>query len=196
MKIPSILDIGGVLISSELLTERFCCDIDACKGRCCVEGDAGAPLTIDEVGAIEDSLGAVWGSLSARAQSVIDRQGVAYCDAEGDLVTSIVSGRDCVFTCYEGDCCRCALERAHTAGTIAFRKPMSCALYPLREKHFDGGITALNYSRWDICDAAVRKGQELDMPLYVFLREPLTRRFGAEWYDELAEAARLLAAAR
>ena len=145
------MEVGGVLISSDILTERFCCDYERCKGVCCVEGDAGAPVTIDEVAAMEDALDAVWADLSASAQSVIDRQGVAYSDRDGDLVTSIVGGRDCVFTCYEGDNCLCALERACRAGRTQWPKPISCALYPIREKNFGGGLVGLNYHRWSVC---------------------------------------------
>ena len=98
-----ILDIENILVSSDIITEQFCCDLDACKGICCVEGDAGAPVTLEEIGGIEDALDTVWGDMSAQAQAVVDKQGVAYTDREGDLVTSIVGGKDCVFTCYEGD---------------------------------------------------------------------------------------------
>ena len=189
MPIPPILQIGDVLISSDLLTEKFCCDYERCKGICCVEGDAGAPVTLDEIAGIEASLDTVWGDLSAQAQSVIDRQGVAYTDREGDLVTSIVRGKDCVFTCYQGDSCLCALERAYRAGLTPFCKPISCALYPIREKQFAGGLVGLNYNRWKICEDAVRKGQQLNIPLYQFLKEPLIRRFGEEWYQELCDVA-------
>ena len=117
MNIPPILEIGGVLISSEILTEYFCCDYEKCKGICCVEGSDGAPVTIDEIASIEDALDTVWPMLSASAQSVIDQQGVAYADRDGDMVTSIVRGRDCVFTCYDGDNCLCALEKAYREST-------------------------------------------------------------------------------
>lgn len=200
MVIPPILQIGNVLLSSDILTERFCCDLAACKGQCCVEGDAGAPVTMDEISEIEDCLDHVWQDLSASAQSVIDRQGVAYTDQEGDLVTSIVNGKDCVFT-YYGDledrdthepireCCLCALEKACIAGKTRFRKPASCALYPIRVKVFDGGSIGLNYNRWAICEPARTKGRAVDMPVYVFLKEPLIRRFGEEWYRELCDVA-------
>lgn len=191
MKIPPILEVGGVLISSDLLTECFCCDLEQCKGACCVEGDAGAPVTIDEVAGIEEALDTVWGGLSVQAQSVIDRQGVAYTDREGDLVTSIVGGKDCVFTYHEQGCCFCALERAFRKGRTKFCKPISCALYPIREKHFSGGLVGLNYHRWEVCRDAVRKGQKLGLPVYKFLREPLVRRFGQEWYDELCAVAKI-----
>lgn len=184
-----ILQIGDVLVSPDIFTEKFCCDLDACKGICCVEGDAGAPVTLDEIGAIEEALDVVWSDLNASSQSVIDQQGVAYTDEEGDLVTSIVNGKDCVFTCYEKDCCLCALERSFRAGKTAFVKPLSCALYPIRVKQFDNGLTGINYHRWDVCKAAVKKGQELDLPVYKFLKAPLIRKFGETWYCELESVA-------
>ena len=187
--LPPILDVGGILISSDILTERFCCDYEKCKGICCVEGDAGAPVTQDEIAGIEDALDTVWQDLSAQAQSVIDRQGVAYTDQEGDLVTSIVRGKDCVFTCYDGDSCLCALEKAFRAGKTSFCKPVSCALYPIRVKEFGNGVVGLNYNRWKICEDAIKKGQALDLPLYRFLKEPLIRRFGEAWYQELCDVA-------
>lgn len=181
---------GDVLLSSDIITERFCCDLDACKGACCVEGEAGAPVNLDEIGEIEASLDAVWPQMSAGAQAVVDRQGVAYNDADGDLVTSIVDGRDCVFTCHEGGLCLCLLEKAFREGRSGFCKPVSCALYPIREKRLSNGLTALNYHRWSVCAAARKKGAELGLYVYEFLKEPLVRRFGHEWYDELAAVAK------
>lgn len=184
-RILPILQVGDVLISPDILTERFCCDYEKCRGICCVEGDAGAPVTLEEIGDIEDTLDTVWPMLSASAQAVIDEQGVAYTDKEGDLVTSIVHGKDCAFTCYDGDSCLCALEKAFRSGKTRFCKPISCALYPIRAKRFGDGTIGLNYHRWDVCRDAVKKGEELNLPVYKFLREPLIRRFGKEWYDEL-----------
>ena len=186
-QLPPILDVDGVLISSDLLTEYFCCDYGKCKGVCCVEGDAGAPVTLDEIAGIEDALDTVWGDLAASAQAVIDKQGVAYTDKEGDLVTSIVRGKDCVFTCYDGDSCLCALEKAYRQGKTGFCKPISCSLYPIREKNFGNGVIGLNYNRWDVCRDAIKKGKELNLPLYQFLKEPLIRRFGETWYQELLD---------
>ena len=195
MKSIPILDVDGVLISTSILTEKFCCDLSACGGACCIEGDAGAPVTLEEIGEIEEALDAAWPYISAQAQAVIDRQGVAYTDPEGELVTSIVNGKDCVFTYYEDfedskRCCLCALERACREGRSRFMKPISCALYPIREKRFAGGVVGLNLHRWAVCDAAFRRGQELDLPVYRFLREPLIRRFGEAWYQELETVAR------
>lgn len=188
--IPPILQVGDVLLSGDVLTEQFCCDYERCKGICCVEGDAGAPVTMDEIAAIEACVDEVWNDLSASAQAVIDRQGVAYTDSEGDLVTSIVGGKDCVFTCYDRKgCCLCALEKAYRQGRTGFQKPVSCALYPIRAKVFDNGVVGLNYNRWEVCRDAVRKGRQLGVPLYRFLEGPLRRRFGSEWYDELCQVA-------
>ena len=184
-----ILEVSNILVSSDIITEQFCCDLDKWHGICCVEGDAGAPVTLDEIAGIEDSLDTVWGDMSASAQAVVDKQGVAYTDREGDLVTSIVGGKDCVFTCYENGCCLCALERAYRQGKTSFIKPISCALYPIREKRINSDIVALNYNRWDVCRDAVKKGQELGLPVYRFLEGPLVRRFGKEWYDELCAVA-------
>lgn len=183
-----IIQIDNVLIPLDIITERFCCDLDACKGICCVEGDAGAPVTLDEISAIEDSLDVVWSGLSASAQAVVDRQGVAYTDVDGELVTSIVGGKDCVFTCYDNGCCLCALEKAYRSGKAKFCKPISCALYPIREKTLRSGDIALNYHRWAVCADARKKGQELDLPVYKFLQGPLTRRFGEDWYVALETA--------
>lgn len=200
-RLPPILQIGDILISSDILTEEFCCNLNACKGQCCIEGDAGAPVTLDEIGEIEESLDEVWSDLSASAQAVIDKQGVAYTDQEGDLVTSIVNGKDCVFTYYDqleidggtvDHCCLCALEKAFRNWKSRFCKPISCALYPIREKRFSDGTVALNYHRWDVCKDAVEKGRELGLPVYRFLEGPLVRRFGQEWYDELCIMAKEL----
>jgi hypothetical protein len=185
-----ILQVGDVILSPDILTECFCCDLDACGGACCIEGDAGAPLRMEEVGELENVLDEVWPELSAEAQSVIDRQGVAYTDEEGDLVTSIVRGKDCVFTCYSPDgCCYCATEKAFREGRTAWCKPISCYLYPIREKRFANGLVGLNYHRWNVCHAAVKKGRELELPVYKFLKDPLIARFGAEWYAELEQMA-------
>ena len=209
MNLPPILQIGDILISSDILTEQFCCDLEVCKGMCCIEGDAGAPVTLDEIMEIENRVDEVWSDLSASAQAVIDKQGVAYTDEEGDLVTSIVGGKDCVFTCYDDlelsdggtvrHCCLCAFEKAArrkpannvqcSMHNVQWIKPVSCALYPIREKIFSDGTVALNYHQWDICKCGREKGKALHLPLYQFLKEPLIRRFGHAWYEELCDVA-------
>lgn len=189
-QLPPIIEVGDVILSTEIFTECFCCDLDACKGQCCVEGDSGAPLTMDEVSELEGVLDEVWPDLSAKAQSLIDTQGVAYTDCEGDLVTSIVNGKDCVFTCYNAEgCCFCVTDKAFREGRTRWCKPISCALYPIREKQLSHGLVGLQYHRWDVCRPAVKKGRELNLPIYRFLRDPLIRRFGQAWYDELCAVA-------
>lgn len=143
---------------------------------------------LEEVADLEAALPEVWHMLSASAQAVIDKQGVVYTDEEGDLVTSIVHGKDCVFTCYdEKGYCYCALEKAYREGRSSFYKPLSCHLYPIRLKQV-GDCTALNYHRWEVCKMAVVKGEALNLPVYQFLKGPLTRRFGEAWYAELESA--------
>ena len=174
-----MLQVGDVIVSFDVLKEKFLCDLSACRGACCIEGDAGAPLELDEVEKIE---------LSPEAREIIDKQGVAYVDPEGDLVTSIVGGKDCVFTCYdEKGCCYCAIEKACHTGKTDFLKPVSCHLYPIRVKDF-GTFKGVNYNRWDVCKAAVLLGRKENLPVYKFLKEPLIRKFGAEWYEELETA--------
>ena len=190
----AIFQVDNVLVSAAVLTECFCCDLKICKGRCCVEGTSGAPVNLDEVMELESSLDDYWPYMSATAQSVVDSHGVAYTDSDGDLVTSIVGGKDCIFTCYDGDCCLCSIERANCVGRTFVEKPVSCALYPLRVKDFGDGLFGITYHRWSICQSAVDKGRKLGLPLYVFLREPLIRRFGDEWYGKLVELADELSA--
>ncbi len=179
-KFCGALEVDGVLVHMDILTEEFCCDISACHGRCCEEGDAGAPVTMEEIAEIEEELDEIWPRLSAQAQAVIDKQGVAYTDEEGDLVTSIVNHRDCAF---RGPC-----------GCLLKQRPISCHLYPIRVKKI-GVLTALNYHRWAICKDAVRLGKERHIRVYEFLRKPLIRRFGEAWYQELEQVVKELRAA-
>lgn len=190
--IPPLLQIGDVLLSSEILTESFCCNLEACGGACCIEGDSGAPLREEEIGECEELLPLVWNDMSTAARDQVDREGVAAIDREGDLVTQIVEGRDCVFTCYEGGCCFCALERAARRKRALWTKPISCALYPIREKQLSNGLIGLNYHRWSVCAPARALGREKGIAVYQFLRAPLVRRFGKEWYAQLEAAARAL----
>lgn len=184
-----MIQIQDVIVSLDIFREKFLCDLDACKGECCVEGDAGAPVELDEVARLEEVLPVVWDDLSPAAREVIDRQGVVYPDRDGELVTSIINGKDCVFTCYdERGCCCCAIEKAYREGKTNFYKPISCHLYPIRVGHY-GPYKALNYHRWSVCQAAVLLGEKEDVPVYKFLKEPLTRKFGEAWYAELETAA-------
>lgn len=180
-----MFDIQGTLVSLELVERFFCCDLDTCLGACCIDGDAGAPITEDEYKKLKEILPEVWDLLLPRAQEEIRENGVAYLDPEGELVTQIVDGKNCVFTCYEpGGLCSCAIEKAYRAGKIDFRKPISCYLYPVRIKKFPS-FTAVNYDRWKICKCAEVLGRKEKIRVYQFLKQPLIERFGQQWYDEL-----------
>lgn len=183
-----MLQIQDKLVSLDLAERCFCCDLSKCLGECCIEGDAGAPITEAEHEILKKLVAVVKDDLSPAAREVIEKNGVAYVDEEGDLVTQIVDGRNCVFTTYgPGGMCLCALEKAFREGRSSFRKPISCYLYPLRVTEYDG-FTAVNYHRWKICCCAEKNGRALGMPLYKFMREPLIAAFGQEWYDELVMA--------
>lgn len=185
-----MLSIQDTLVSLDVIERFFLCDLDACHGECCIEGDAGAPITPEEYEKLQEITPAVWDYLTPAGKRVLEEQGPAYYDEEGDLVTSIVDGRDCVFTTYgENGMCLCALEKAYRDGKTDFYKPISCHLYPVRLKELSAGITALNYHSWKICKAAEVLGRAKGVRVYQFLREPLERRFGKEWYKELELAA-------
>lgn len=180
-----MVQIDDTIISLDVFDAKFICDLDKCKGECCVEGESGAPLEDDEVAKLEAVLPIVWDDLSEEAKAVINAQGVAYEDMDGDMVTSIVNGKDCVFTCYDASgMCKCAIEKAYREGKVDFYKPISCHLYPIRlEKYRE--FTAVNYHRWSVCKAAEILGQKEGLPVYKFLKEPLIRKFGNEWYEQL-----------
>ena len=180
-----MLQIQDTLVSLDLLERHFLCDLASCKGECCIEGDAGAPITDEERAHIERILPVIIDDLSPAAREVIAREGVGYVDEEGDLVTSLVEGGQCVFACFgAGGMCHCAIEKAWRAGKIDFMKPVSCHLYPVRIKEYPT-FTAVNYHRWKICKCAEVLGRKEGVKAYKFLREPLERRFGREWYEEL-----------
>ncbi len=183
-----MFEIDGVLVSLDLAEQFFCCDLDACLGECCIEGDAGAPITEGEYERLRELAPVVADRLSPQAREIIATKGVGYIDEEGDLVTSIVGGRDCVFTCYApGGKCLCALDSAYREGLTDWRKPISCYLYPLRLTEYPA-FTAVNYHRWKICRPAVENGRRRGIRLYQAMREPLIERFGADWYEALAAA--------
>jgi len=185
-----MLQIQDTLVSLDLIERHFFCDIDKCLGQCCIEGDAGAPVTDDECRKIEEILPNIIDDLTPAARAEISENGVAYIDEEGDRVTSLVNGGQCVFTTFEpGGMCHCAIEKAWREGRIDFMKPISCHLYPARIKEYPT-FTAVNYHRWNICKCAEVLGRKQSVRAYEFLKEPLIRRFGEEWYEELATTAK------
>lgn len=188
-----MIQIDNTLISDDLFEEQFICDLCKCKGQCCVDGESGAPLTREEHDLIQSILPEIWDDLSPKAQELITRQGIAYNDTDGELVTSIVNGEECVFIYFdENGICKCAIDTAYREGRIPVQKPISCHLYPIRLTDYPD-FTAVNYHRWSVCRPAVKLGRKEGVPLYRFLREPLIRRFGESWYNKVCEAATLFA---
>jgi len=180
-----MIQIDDTLVSFDLVERCFICDLSQCKGACCVEGDAGAPLEQRELPILQKLVPVVWDDLSPEARKVIKKQGVAYIDEGGDTVTSLVNEKDCVFTCYDSDgICKCAIEKAYREGKTDFYKPISCHLYPVRIRRYET-FSAVNLDRWSICKAAEILGKKEGLPAYKFLKEPLIRKFGKEWYDYL-----------
>ena len=191
-----MIQIDDKIVSQDLFEVLFVCDYDTCKGECCVEGDSGAPLEPGEAEELRRCLPEVRHLLSPAALEVIEEQGVSYFDEDGDEVTSIVRGRDCVFTTYdEQGRCACALEKVYNEGKTTFIKPISCQLYPVRLTKYPS-FTAVNYHKWSICKCALKLGRKLQVPVYQFLRAPLVRAFGEEFYTQLEEVAALLKAER
>ncbi len=180
-----MLQIDDTIISLDLLDQRFVCDLNTCKGICCIEGDDGAPLEEDEVKIIEELLPIIWDDLTDKSKQVIKKQGVSYIDSDGEPVTSIVNGDECVFTYTdEQGQCKCAIEKAYREGKTDFYKPISCHLYPVRLQQYDS-YTAVNYHHWSVCDCARTLGGKVGVPVYQFLKEPLIRKFGKEWFEQL-----------
>jgi len=180
-----MLQIDDTIISLDLLDECFVCDLNICKGNCCIEGDDGAPLEDSEVKIIEALLPIIWDDLTEKSKEIINKQGVSYIDDDGEPVTSIVNGDECVFTYTDqSGICKCAIEKAFREGKTDFYKPVSCHLYPVRLQKYED-YTAVNYHRWKVCNCARKLGDKLSVPVYKFLREPLIRKFGEEWYEQL-----------
>ena len=180
-----MVQIGDAIVSFDMFQEYFCCSPSHCKGICCVEGDAGAPVLIDEVVKLEEALVVVIDGMTPQARAVVEEQGVVYTDRDGELVTSIVNGKDCVFASRdEKGCCICLIEKAFREGRTDWRKPISCYLYPARLRKV-GDLTAVNFHKWDVCRSAFVAGRRKGIRAYEFLKEPLIERFGQEWYDEL-----------
>lgn len=185
-----MLQIEDTIISLDIIEEEFLCDLSVCKGICCVEGDSGAPVEDAEISELEKALPVIWDDLSPQAREVIEKQGIVYLDEDDEYVTSIVDGKDCVFTCYDDKGhCLCALEKAYKENKISFYKPISCHLYPIRVANYRG-FRALNYNRWQVCEAAVLLGRKNKLKVYQFLKEPLIRKFGEDWYRQLENAAK------
>ncbi len=180
-----LVEIGDKIVSTEIFEQKFVCDLNACKGACCIEGDAGAPLTIEEVDLLEEAYEQVKPYMRPEGIKAVEEQGVFYMDQDNEPVTTLVNGAECAFVYFdEKGITKCAVEQAHNEGKITFKKPISCHLYPIRVRKFHD-YQALNYDRWSICAPACACGESLNIPVFRFLKEPLIRAFGEEFFNEL-----------
>lgn len=184
-----MLLIEDVLVSDDLLEKHFVCDLAACKGACCEEGDLGAPLEMEELDYIEANLDGIKPFMSVEGINTFETAGFYELAPDRELVTTTVNGRACVFASKDASgTWQCAIELAHKVGKSDFLKPISCHLYPIRIeklKHYE----ALNYHKWDICSPACACGEKLKVPVYKFLKAPLSRKYGSEWFEMLDEVA-------
>lgn len=179
--------VGNAVLSDDLVENEFVCDLNKCKGACCVEGDLGAPLTDEELGILEQHLESIEEYLTVDGKEAIKQQGAYVKDEEGDFSTPTIRGRECAYSIYdEKGILKCGIEQAYKDGKIPFQKPISCHLYPIRITQYEQ-YDALNYDRWSICKDACTLGQKLQMPVYKFVKDALVRKYGADWYRQLEE---------
>lgn len=183
-----MIALDNTLCSDDLHKVCFVCDLQICKGACCVEGDAGAPLDESEISELEDNLDYIKPFMRPDGIREVEKNGVFDYDVSGHLVTPLVNGAECVFVDFdESGIAVCAIEKAWEAGASSFRKPVSCHLYPIRiGKYHD--FDALNYHEWHICKPALEFGKKQDVPIYVFLKDALTRKYGEKWYSSLVKS--------
>jgi hypothetical protein len=183
-----MIQIDDKLVSLDVLEQSFACDLGKCKGACCVHGDSGAPVEQEEVAEIEQAWPVVKKYLRDVSVASIEEQGFAVVDEDGDLVTPLVNGEECAYAIFEDGVALCAIEKAFFNKEVAFRKPISCHLYPIRLGKLKDG-TAVNYHHWHICEPARENGQQVNVKVYEFAADALKRKFGEQWYDELNKSA-------
>ena len=184
-----MIQIDDKLISEDLFSEEFVCNLAKCKGICCVEGDAGAPLNEDETKILDEIYPKIKPYLRPEGIQAIEEQGTYTLDFEGDLVTPLVNNAECAYVIFdEKGYTKCAIEKAYEDGIIDWQKPISCHLYPIRITEYSN-FSAINYHEWDICSDACTLGKELGVKVYQFLKKPLIRKYGEEFYQTLSEAA-------
>ena len=182
-----MIRIDNTCISDDIEDQLFVCNLDKCKGACCVEGDSGAPLDLEEIEILEKIYPAVEPYLTEAGKQVIAKEGTSVKDWDGDFVTPIINGKECAYALYDQKgSLKCGIEEAYNDGKIDYKKPISCHLYPIRVTKYDQ-YHALNYDRWEICSPACSLGEELSVPVYKFLKEPLIRAYGPIWYQQLTQ---------
>lgn len=183
-----MIEVGNVLVHEDVVTENFVCNLTRCKGACCLEGDAGAPLNHDELGILKEIYPKVKPYMTAKGIATIEREGTHVTDPDGDYTTPCVdTNKECAYVTWENGITKCAIEKAWENGAIGWRKPISCHLYPIRITNYPE-FEVLSYDRWSICSPACSFGKELKVHVHEFLKEPLIRKYGEAWYQELEEA--------
>jgi len=182
-----MIEVGHVLVHEDLISEQFVCNLNACKGACCIEGDAGAPLEHAEKAILEEVYPMVKPLMTAKGIETVEAEGVYVKDFEGDYTTPCVDGnKECAYVILGNGITKCAIEKAYEMGMVKWKKPLSCHLYPIRITSYPE-FDVLHYDRWSICSAACSHGAELKVPVYQFLKEPLIRKYGEAWFAELEE---------
>lgn len=184
-----MFQIDDTIVSSSLVEEKFACDLQACMGCCCRYGDSGAPLLPGEALILEKVWLHIRPFLRPEGITTIEEKGTSHTDMEGDIVTPLIGNEECAYSVIENGIFGCGIEEAYTAGEISFRKPLSCHLFPVRIKNFTD-FRAVNYEEWSVCRPALKAGERDGTYLYRFLKEPLIRAFGNEWYNKLLFAAK------
>ncbi len=180
--------VDHVIVSEDIFDKKFACQVALCKGACCVQGDAGAPLEQEEIEILQAELENIKPFIEPEGRGLIEAEGFWENDQEGELATKCRPTGECVFVSFQNGIAGCGIENAYNAGRTWFRKPLSCHLYPIRAKKY-GEYTALNYHSWDICADACHAGNQSGIPVYSFLEDALTRKFGKSWFKKLRETA-------
>lgn len=184
-----MFQLGKTIVSDDVIKKDFLCNLSACKGACCVDGDAGAPLDKEEIEVIEKIYPKVKPFLRKEGIEAIESQGTYITTEEGELETPLINNADCAYVIFDdNEVAMCAIEEAYNQGEISWKKPVSCHLYPIRVRDYTE-FSAVNYHKWQICDDACELGEELGVPVYKFVKEALIRKFGADWYAELEKVA-------
>ncbi|NQW36501.1 MAG: DUF3109 family protein [Flavobacteriales bacterium] len=184
-----MIQLGKTIVSEDIIEKDFLCNLSACKGACCIDGDAGAPVEPDERQILKDIYLKVKPFLSAEGIKAIESQGVFTTNEDGEHETPLVNGAECAYVIFdENAIALCGIEEAYNSGEIAWKKPVSCHLYPIRVQDYSD-FAAVNYHKWPICDDACALGKELQVPVYKFVKQALVRKFGEDWYAELEKIA-------
>lgn len=183
-----MIQIGKALISEEIIEKEFVCNLSACKGACCVDGDAGAPLEESELQILTDIYPKVKPFLRKEGIQAIEEQGL-FTTSDGEYETTLIDGKDCAYVIFDdNETALCGIEEAYNQGEVDWKKPISCHLYPIRVRDYTE-FSAVNYHKWEICDDACSLGKELQVPVYKFVKQALVRKFGEDWYAELEKTA-------